>query len=702
MNNGNIQYIKPQGKLHSESLLKMLLEELDCMIYRCRADENWTMEFVSNGCFDLTGYNPDELIYNSRISFKEITHSEDIGRIRYEINSAIANNRPFEIEYRIHHADGSIRWVWERGRAAFHQEDHEEVIHGFIQDITERQNNKEILAETESRYRSIFENTIEGIFQTTPDGNYLDVNPALAHIYGYNSPKELIKALSNISQQLYVLASRRDEFEQKMLKDGSVKNFESQVYKQDRSIIWISENARAVHNPDGQLLYYEGTVEDITERKTFEKEISHQATHDSLTNLPNRSLLKDRLRQYIQNTNRETAQLAILFIDLDHFKNVNDSLGHAAGDVLIKVVAERLQKCMREGDTVARLGGDEFVLALPNIHAGTEIMSHAIQRILDIIQLPCVIEDKEFYIGCSIGVSVFPDDANDVDTLLKNADMAMYKAKQLGRNNFQFFTEELNKIVIESLEMEHDLRQAILEEQFELYFQPKTSVSFDKIIGVEALLRWRMPAKGLISPIEFIPLAEKTGLIETIGKWVIEAACKQLKTWIDKGINITPLSINISPRQFNQTNLLETIEYCLHKYNISAGLLELEITESCMVNDEKRFIQTLNQMKTIGLQLSIDDFGSGYSNLNYLKTMPVDFLKVDRSFIEGIENDDKSRAIYRAIVSIAHNLNLPVISEGVETKEQHDFLRSINCDAIQGFFFSKPLPADEFERLLKK
>ena len=704
MNNENIRYIKPQVKIDQEHqyLLDMLLDELNCMVYRCKNDEHWTMEFVSNGCFELTGYESEELLYNSRTSFKEITHSDDLEMVRQEINSAIRSNRPFEIEYRIKHADGNTRWVKERGRPIFYGDTEDEVIHGFIQDITESKLKNKALAETENRYRSIFENTIEGIFQTTLDGNYIDVNPALAQIYGYESPKELIEALSNISQQLYVDPDRRNEFTLTMQTEGIVKNFESQVYKSDRSIIWISENARAVYGPDEQLLYYEGTVEDITERKEFEEEISHQATHDNLTNLPNRTLLSDRLEQYIQNADREDSQLAILFIDLDHFKNVNDSLGHAAGDILIQVVAERLRKCMRDGDTVARIGGDEFVLLLPNIHNGTEIMSHAIQRILDIIQLPCVIENKEFHIGCSIGVSVFPNDGSNPETLLKNADMAMYKAKRSGRNNFQFFTEELNKVVLESLEMEHNLRLALTEEQFELYYQPKVSITLDKIIGVEALIRWRMPEKGLISPIAFIPLAEKTGLIEQIGTWVLEDACKRLRSWMNKGLPITPVSVNISPRQFNQDNLIDTIKFALQKYSIPAGLLELEITENCMVHDEQKFLHTLKDMKDIGLQLSIDDFGSGYSNMNYLKTMPVDYLKVDRSFIYGIESDDKSRAIYRAIISIAENLNLKVISEGVETEEQYHFLRSINCDAIQGYFFSKPVPADEFEELLKK
>jgi diguanylate cyclase (GGDEF)-like protein/PAS domain S-box-containing protein len=703
MNNGNVQYIKQPDELQHEHLLGMLIDQLNGMVYRFRFDKHWLMEFVSNGCFELSGYSPDELLNNAQITYDEITHSDDRERVQNEIVSAIKNNQQFDVEYRIHHRDGSIRWVWERGRGVFDYDIQENFIHGFIQDITQRHQNETALAEAEKRYRSIFENATEGIFQTTYNGNYLEVNMALARIYGYDSTTALMQDLKNISRQLYVDPYRRNEFIQLMQKNNKVINFESQVYKRDRSIIWISENAHAVYGTDGELLYYEGTVEDITDRRSYERKIAHQATHDVLTDLPNRLLLTDRLQQNIQNASRENVQIAILFIDLDHFKNVNDSLGHAAGDILIKEVAERLRKCMRYGDTVARIGGDEFVLILPSIHSRTEMMSHAVQRILDMIKQPCIIEEKEFYVSCSIGISIYPEDGKDAENLLKNADMAMYKAKQSGRNNFQFFTEELNRIVIESLELEHRLRQALIKDEFELYYQPKLSTTLNKVIGIEALVRWRTPDKGLISPLQFIPLAEETGLIEPLGAWVLDAACKQLKSWSEQGLTIMPVSVNISPRQFNQPDLLDNIKSILHKHALPAELLELEITENCMVHDERKFLQTLQEMKDLGLQLSIDDFGSGYCNMNYLKTMPVDYLKVDRTFITGIgiENDEKSRAIYRAIVAMAHNLDIQVISEGVETKEQYEFVNAINCDAIQGYFFSKPLTADDFARLLK-
>ncbi len=700
MSNTNIRYFSPPDKVQREKLLEMLLSDLDGMVYRSRIDEQWTLEFVSKGCLSLTGYKPEFLLMNSRVSYEEITHRDDRARVRREIQEAIEQNRPFNIEYRIYHADGSIRWVWECGRGMNQADEKVEFVHGYVQDITLRHRHEVALAEAEYRYRSIFENATEGIFQTTQDGYYLQVNPALAKIYGYDSPMELMDALRDIREQLYVDPQRRDEFIQLMLEQGAVTNFESRVYKRDRSIIWISENARTVHAPDGRLMYYEGTVEDITARKSYEEHISHQATHDSLTNLPNRMLLTDRLQQMIQNAVREEVQLAILFIDLDHFKNVNDTLGHAAGDELIKLIADRLRKCMRDGDTVARIGGDEFVLLLPNIHTSTEMISHAVKRILNMIQKPCMIEDREFLVSCSIGISIYPDDGRDAETLLKNADMAMYQAKQAGRNNFQFFTEELNRIVVESLELEQQLRQALSAGQFELHYQPKVTISTGKVTGAEALVRWRAPHRGLVSPARFIPLAEETGLIEPLGAWVLDAACKQIKSWAERGLPVVPVSVNLSPRQFNQPGLIDNVKHMLQKYLLPAELLVIEITESCMVNDARKFLRTLEDMKALGLQIAIDDFGSGYSNLSHLKTMPVDYLKADSSFVNGIENNDKGRAIYRAIISMAHNLNLKVIAEGVETQMQYEFLRSIGCDAIQGYYFSMPLTPENFEHLL--
>jgi len=422
-----------------EHILDSLLSNLDGMAYCCLLDESWTMLFVSDGCHKLTGYTPEDLLHNGRITYEDLTFEDDRQNLREEIYQAISSKQRFEMEYRIRTAAGDIRWVLERGTGIFNPQGQAEALEGFIQDITTRKTSEQALREAEQRYRSIFENTIEGIFQTSPEGRYIDANPALAKIYGFRSPQELIGSLNDISQQLYVDPRKRHEFSELILKRDQVTNFESQIYRRDGSIIWISENARAVRDSKGKLLHYEGTVEDITERKNYSQLIEYQATHDDLTGLPNRALLKDRLQQAINNAGHTKSQLAVVFVDLDQFKDVNDSMGHHVGDRLLIAMAKRLQSCVRESDTVARPGGDEFVLLLSNLN-NLEALSQTLQRILTTTAQPFEIDSWDFTVTCSLGISMYPDDGMDSETLLRNADTAMYKAKQVGKNNFQFFT----------------------------------------------------------------------------------------------------------------------------------------------------------------------------------------------------------------------------------------------------------------------
>jgi diguanylate cyclase (GGDEF)-like protein/PAS domain S-box-containing protein len=411
-----------------ERMLKMLLSQLDAMVYRCRDDEFWTMEFVSEGCRAITGYRPEDLLFNSRISYEEVIHPEDRARVRAAIRDAIAAGRRFDVSYRILRADSAVRWVAERGGGVHAPDGRLQAIQGFVEDITRQREDELALRDAEARYRSIFENAIEGIFQTTPEGRYLSANPALARLYGYESPESLIAALQDIEHQLYVEPSRREEFMGEMQAHGKVTNFESQVYLRDGSVIWISENARAVRGADGAIRYYEGTVEDISERKMQERRMAHQATHDGLTGLPNRYLLQDRIEQAIRQATREKTYVGVLFIDLDRLKHVNDSLGHQAGDELIRVIAQRLRRCLRTGDTVARIGGDEFVLLLPSLLTPAAI-AQAKRRVLEATSAPCQIQGRDVSTSCSVGASLFPEDGSDVETLLKKADEAMYEEK---------------------------------------------------------------------------------------------------------------------------------------------------------------------------------------------------------------------------------------------------------------------------------
>jgi diguanylate cyclase (GGDEF)-like protein/PAS domain S-box-containing protein len=700
MLNRNANNGKDSDAFENGRMLSTLMGNLDGMVYRCRNDAYWTMEFVSEGCSRLTGYEPEDLLDNRRVSYEEITYPGDRWRVREKIEEALRHHRRFDLEYRITRADGEIRWVWERGIGIFDGLGRLEGIEGFIQDVTERRETEQAIREAERRYRSIFENAIEGIFQSTVDGHYIDVNPALARIYGYASPRELIDSMRDLQRQLYVHPERRDEFLRLVRRDGSVANFESQVYRKNGEIIWISENAREVCDEQGRLLFFEGTVEDISERKRHQAELEYQATHDALTGLPNRVLLRDRIRHAIGLAERGGTLLAVAFIDLDQFKFINDSIGHQAGDDLLKTVAGHLQSCIRETDTVARQGGDEFVILLVN-QPNLDTIRQVLQRILFTVASPWRYDNLEFNITCSIGVSVFPNDGADAEALLKNADSAMYKAKETGRNNLQFFTPEIGAGITERFRLETRLRAAIADNEFLLFFQPRIDLLSGRIIGAEALIRWRDQGQRMIQPGAFIQLAEETGLILPIGRWVLATACAQMKRWLDGGLGISTISVNISPRQFHDKGLVQYVAQVLEETGLDPSHLELELTENLVMNDAEKFVSVLQAIKRLGVRIAIDDFGTGYSSLSYLKRFPVDCLKIDRSFVRDIAEDSDDAAIVRAVIALGHSLNLAVVAEGVETPGQLGFLSNHECDEVQGYLFGRPMPAEDFLALLE-
>jgi diguanylate cyclase (GGDEF)-like protein/PAS domain S-box-containing protein len=681
--------------------LATLIGNLDGMVYRCRDDDSWTMEFVSEGCQRLTGYEPSELLLNGRVSYEELTHPDDRARVRDAINAAISANRRFDIEYRIRRADGQVRWVWERGIAIRDARGVVEALEGFVEDVTERTEAALALRETERRYRSLFDNAIEGIFRTTPDGRYLDANMALARIYGFATPAELIETLQDIRCQLYVDSTRREEFMRIVKARGSIGGFESQVYRKNGDVIWISENARAVLGDTGNVLYYEGTVEDVTERHLYQARIEQQANYDTLTGLANRSLLHDRLNQAILTAASYGTRLAVVFIDLDRFKFVNDSLGHDVGDELLRAVAERFTACVREFDTVARLGGDEFVLLI-NGESGPDSVATVVERVLAAVSQPWRHGTREFEVTCSVGVALYPDDGNDAATLLKHADSAMYRAKEHGRNNFQFFTDDLNALMKERFELESNLRRALERGQFELYYQPRVGIGSRRIVGCEALIRWRLTNGQPVDPSRFIPVAEETGLIGPIGEWVLRTACQQNKRWQEAGLPPCVVSVNVSPRQFRSAGFMDTLRAVLRDTRLDPRYLELELTESMVMHDGEQMIEALRAIKDLGVHMSVDDFGTGYSSLSYLKRFPVDRLKIDRSFVQDLTTDADSAAIVRTIIALGRNLDLKVLAEGVESDEQVDFLLANGCDELQGYWYSKPVSSWRMRKLLAK
>ncbi|MGB5079927.1 MAG: EAL domain-containing protein [Burkholderiales bacterium] len=434
------------------------------------------------------------------------------------------------------------------------------------------------------------------------------------------------------------------------------------------------------------------------ERKRYQEELERQANYDGLTGLPNRNLLHDRLRQSVFGQ-RYARSIAVVFIDLDHFKFVNDSLGHNAGDKLLQYVAERLQSTVRDGDTVARIGGDEFVLIL-NDQAREDVIFRAMQRIVSKVSEPIKIEERELNITCSAGISLYPQDGPDVETLLKNADAAMYRAKSRGRNNFQFFTSEMNALVNERLNLEHSLRRALERKELLLYYQPRVNLKTGAIDSVEALLRWQHPEWGLILPERFIPLAEETGLIVPIGEWVLREACTQKRIWEDSGLPQVAVSVNLSARQFRDENLSRAIAEILSETGVRPGQLEMELTESMVMHDAEAAIATLEGLKSLGVRLSVDDFGTGYSSLSYLTRLPLDALKIDGSFVRDIGKDPEDGVLAQAIISLGHSLHLSVVAEGVETGVQLGFLIANHCDEVQGYYFSRPVPPEECARLL--
>jgi diguanylate cyclase (GGDEF)-like protein len=438
------------------------------------------------------------------------------------------------------------------------------------------------------------------------------------------------------------------------------------------------------------------------ERKRYQVQLEHQANYDSLTGLPNRTLLHDRLKQavYAQRTPRN---IAVVFMDLDHFKFVNDSLGHSVGDKLLKAMGDRLRAALREGDTVGRVGGDEFVLILADQN-NEEVIFRAMQRISAKVAEPITVEGKELYVTCSAGISLYPQDGPDVDTLLKNADAAMYRAKEHGRSNFQFYTSEMNERVNERLALEGALRRALERSELLLHYQQKVDLKSGAIIGAEALVRWMHPEWGLVRPARFISLAEETGLIVPLGGWVLREACRQTRAWLDQGLQPGVVSVNLSARQFRQQDLVRVVSRVLEETRLEPAHLEMELTESMVMHNVDQAVATLQGLKSLGVRLSVDDFGTGYSSLAYLKDLPLDALKIDRSFVRDIGGGAEAGegVLAQAIISLGHNLHLKVVAEGVETDAQVRFLRRHGCDEVQGFLYGEPVAPEAHARLLDK
>jgi diguanylate cyclase (GGDEF)-like protein/PAS domain S-box-containing protein len=568
---------------------------------------------------------------------------------------------------------------------------------GSYTDITERKR-ADLALRLQSR---ALDASVNAILITGPAaaGNLIEyVNPAFKRITGYE-PAEVIgqdcRLLQRDDREQDGVASIREALAANREVSAVLRN-----YRKDGALFWNQLFIAPVPNPDGEATHHIGVINDVTDLIRYQEQLEYQANYDSLTQLPNRNLLRDRLEHALIVAQRQHKGVAVVFIDLDGFKNVNDSLGHSVGDRLLGVVAERLGRCARASDTVARHGGDEFVIVMTDTVDEQSLIAW-MERARASISEPVWLDGTELYVGCSMGASLFPQDGEDAETLLKKADLAMYRAKDMGRNTFQFYQPEMNASAGARLNLERRLRRALRDGEFLLHYQPQVDIVTRQIVGMEALVRWRDPEVGLIPPSAFIPVAEECGLIGPLSEWVLREACRQNKAWQDEGLPPARVSVNLSARQFQQHDIAKLVTQVLAETGLEPQYLELELTESTIMRNAEEAVLMLNALHALGIGLAIDDFGTGYSSLSYLKRFPVDRLKIDRSFVSDIGTSGDDETITSAIIALAHSLNLQVIAEGVETLEQLDFLKDRACDEMQGFYFSRPIPRDAIPELLQ-
>ena len=563
----------------------------------------------------------------------------------------------------------------------------EERTQELRSEVTERRR-------AERRYRMLFERNLAGVYIATLDGTIISCNNAVARMLGYESCEDLSEKKGSVQ---YFNAGEQERTMAALIENGSVANHEAQLLRRDGDVIWVLETltASTMENEDAPAV--EGIILDITDRKRTELEVEYQAYHDALTGLPNRMLFMDRLVIALALARRRQQSLAVMFLDLDDLKVVNDTLGHAAGDQLLQLVAERLTSCLREEDTIGRIGGDEFTLLLPTLNSQDEAELVA-KKLIEAIQQPFLIGEDEVRVTTSVGVAMYPADGEDPETLLSNADGTMYRVKQNGGGAYQFYGATLGRRALGRMSLEESLRHAVERKEFVIYYQPQVDAFSGEVVAMEALVRWQHPEAGLIEPGGFISLAEYTGLIIPIGEWVLREACRQACEWNDKGYNLR-VGVNVSARQFHQRDLLGAIDRALIETKLAPERLELEITETMAMQKSDRTIAMLQKVRDRGIGIALDDFGTGQSSLSYLKKFPISTVKIDRSFVSG-GNRALDAPIVEAILHLSSSLGLRTVAEGIETSEQWDFLAARGCEEMQGYYISRPIPPAAFEQFL--
>ncbi|MGK7887907.1 MAG: EAL domain-containing protein [Leptolyngbyaceae cyanobacterium] len=617
---------------------------------------------------------------------KSTIHPDDFDAWQADVQRCLSGQQDHDLDFRIRHPDGSIHWVHAHGVAIKDDQGHVVRLQGLTQDITGRKAAEQKLQQA----ATAFENTIEGVIITDLEGQILDVNRAFIKVTGYSKEE-------SIGQNPRFLKSGRhdDVFYQQMWQSlTAAGEWRGEIWNQrkDGMIYPALLAISTVYDPNHQPSGYVGIFSDITSVKETEARLEYLAHHDPLTNLPNRLLFNAHLQKSILAATRKQTLLAVVFVDLDRFKHINDSLGHAVGDDLLKQLAQRLKQSVRASDTVARLGGDEFVLLLDDLTAPQQALV-IVQKLLQKFQQPFLLNDQPTYMTCSLGISIFPQDGTDPMTLLRDADTAMYRAKESGRHTYCFYTEEMTKAVTEQLSLTNGLRHALERHEFYLVYQPQVDLSSGHLVGVEVLLRWQHPDLGTVSPACFIPLAEQTGYIHDLGAWVLREACQQGRQWLDQGLEFGRLAVNVSGAQIQRSDFVGTVQAALQESGLPAHHLELEVTENFVMKQVDCSIEQLTALKQMGIEISIDDFGTGYSSLSYLKRLPIAKLKIDQSFVQEIPHSPDDAAIAEAVIALSQALRLTVVAEGVETQAQADFLESRGCPIAQGYLYSKPVSA---------
>jgi diguanylate cyclase (GGDEF)-like protein/PAS domain S-box-containing protein len=684
-----------EGELkESEERFRATFQQAAVGIAHVGPDGRWLR--VNEKLSEITGYTREELLQRS---FQDITHPDDLSKDLDAMHQVLDGKiDSYTMEKRYLGKDGGVVWVSLTVSLVRTPAGQPKYFISVVEDISARKRTEESL----HLAQRALESTGNGIVITDcrqEDNPIVYVNPAFERITGYSAAEALGRNCRFLHGEDHYQPGTQ------MLRQ-SVHDFqETKVvmrnYRKDGRLFWNELLVAPVRADDGAVTHFVGVQNDITEQKQAEENLLHMATHDALTGLPNRSLLQDRVSQAIGHAERALREVAVLFIDIDRFKNINDSLGHAAGDALITTLARRLRCSVRTVDTVARVGGDEFVMVLTDVTRESDV-TQILPNLIEAITEPVPVEGHQLSVTASIGIALFPRDGIDVATLLKNADTAMYRAKDAGRNMFRFYAQEMNADAVDRLRLENDLRNAIRGDELLVYYQPQVDAATGRIVAAEALLRWRHPRHGLISPGDFIPLAEEIGLIVPIGEWVLRRVCAQLSAWREAGLAGLRVAVNLSPRQFRQHNIVDMIRAAMADHDLPPGWLELEITEGSLMHNPEETAALLEELSEMGFHLAVDDFGTGYSSLAYLKRFPLHALKIDRSFVSDIETNRDSAAIAAAVIALAHSLGLKVVAEGVERAAQMDYLRGLRCDIAQGFLYGRPMPADEFITLLER